>query len=394
MAGATGDINTSHIQNFVMQIRALLEALQGDDDTRIGSIMRNIRDLFDEWRSDSDSVTDGGTLGDQQSADSEYLQTLQANEPQLADATWEEVQRDDGLLEIRASQGGNLALKQLVDLSDTKIWETATNRYTDGTRTEKETVFDDGTSRVDTFAEGLVSTSVKSDAGDAKDWDTIVSEYGEGDLQCTITTFDNGLERTALYDAGQLLAIRQEDALDAIASWTQVDRFYDTAGDLTKQAVLQDDGSARVETYANGARDGLTQFDLADSQVWETRSFVYGADGKAESRLTIYDNADKSLMLYDAGARATRYEEDGDDSETWAYRVTTYLDGTVSSVTTHDAPPPDLPPQGLADPGTENDAFTLWDTLVAGQGVHGDTPPDEPDEPTDPDGDLDDLINT
>ena len=65
---------------------------------------------------------------------------------------------------------------------------------------------------------------------------------------------------------------------------------------------------------------------------WDMLFYRYDADGKVDFRGTVYDDGDMVGLFYEGGALVSRREYDGDGSETWAGRETTYAaDGSVVS---------------------------------------------------------------
>ena len=234
----------------------------------------------------------------------------------------------------------------------------------------------------------------------SKSWDTIDTYYGAtGDLLAQVTRYDNGIVRETEYENGVRARVLQldnpqDDEGTGVKSWTSIETFYDPAGQVEARITNYDDGRLRQDSFENGIRtnteiqdnaygggesqypwtainisydetgkiaakhtiydDGRVKTDSYEDGVrtsstiedrflfnggnydWDQQQFVYAEDGSVASREISYDNGDAVQSVYDNGLRIERSEFDGDGSEAWLGRTTSYnADGSVASTQTY-----------------------------------------------------------
>lgn len=194
---------------------------------------------------------------------------------------------------------------------------------------------------------GLVltdATGVDSTAA----WSTIERTYVAGDQTSRTMTYDDGRISTTTYVDGVVASIAQTDGAQTetnpgAAAWTSIDTLFDSAGNLDQRTTLLDNGRETVVNFTAGVRSAVTITDkgvdvagdgITGTYAWDTIDIVYHDGGEvAASRNAIYDNGDAVLFLYDTAGNVTdRVQYDGDASNAWELRITTYDSEGVPSL--------------------------------------------------------------
>lgn len=220
-----------------------------------------------------------------------------------------------------------------------KAWDQAQTIYdASGQKVGKVTFYDDGRVLSQEWSEGLLSHSLMEDnpgdgTGGAKSWDRIETFFdGAGQASSRITIYDNGSTREDSFQFGQKvssIAIDVEDNTD----WIQSETYYDAFGSRETRTTQYDDGRVTYQTYAFGQlASSITEdapFDFGNGAYdWASRGTIY-ENGERVLSGTTYDNGDGVLKEFAGDMLTFLHERDGDGSEAWLGRTTTYdLDGS------------------------------------------------------------------
>jgi len=225
-----------------------------------------------------------------------------------------------------------------------KAWTTVETQYDpDGTLTARTTQYDNGTSREETFDGGLRSVVTQNDVENVFSWTEITTQYTatSGQLSQRSTRYDDGMERVDFYDSGTLSVVTKVDAPNTTTqsayAWSNIIQFHDNAGQLVSRGTTFDDGMFRGEDFDAGLRTLITEQDFGNTRSWRSIERAFDTDGVIASRRIIDDTLDDTIMFYDSGKRDTRIEMDGNGSDDWQFRITTYdpETDTDNAVTTY-----------------------------------------------------------
>ena len=264
-------------------------------------------------------------------------QSIEKRYTQSGDMPMTIVVADNGVQREDFYENGSRVATRYTDLAGIMLWADVTNFYDEaGTRTEKLTHFDDGRQRQDIFEDGSRIQTIMSDFtdGNAHDWDTIVSDYNEfGVRTAKTTTYDDGSSRVETFANGVRIAEVRHDNGEEV--WDEIETTYSIFGDLEARTITFDSGVERSEGYFNDALVHVLMTDVQDTMDWQTIDRSYDDAGFVDRSETLFDNGDITIFFYEDGLRDIRIELDVDDSEDWMYRVTHYDESGVVEVETY-----------------------------------------------------------
>lgn len=258
---------------------------------------------------------------------------------------------DDGVVNSKTYVSGIVATQTVTDASDAHNYDSIEKVYTDGVLSQNTTVFDNGVSSVIDFdATGVrthVTTTDATGIGSTASWSTVDKTYVDGQMTDHNMVLDDGRQVDKTYAAGVLQSVVMSDDSD-VKGWTSIDKQYDAGGALDLATVVLDNGRTVVTDYDAGVKLSTTVSDtgvdvptdsITGAFNWDTIDIVYHADGKTvASRDVVYDSGDEVLFLFDdTGLVTDRVQFDGDSSNNWEYRVTTFDAVGTATVTLHDA---------------------------------------------------------
>ncbi|MBS1302874.1 hypothetical protein [Loktanella sp. SALINAS62] len=252
---------------------------------------------------------------------------------------------------------GSLGQLVLTDVSGGRNWDTITRDYSATGAMESVTVVrDDGVTTENTFSTttGNRTSSVTTDAtgvDSTADWASIEKTFDlDGNMSQHVRTFDNGSVSTTnyTYTNGELSGVSATQTGSAtgtgIYTASMVKTYAEDSGGALyvnqtthtfsndKQVVrtFAEDGDQATQIQTDISLDG-TGF------KWDSISIVNDDAGRKDSQLITYDSGDEIVVLFDdANAKTARVQFDGDNSNTWEFRVTEYDaagTGTVSYAT-------------------------------------------------------------
>jgi hypothetical protein len=158
-------------------------------------------------------------------------------------------------------------------------------------------------------------------------WEFIETTTDEmGDLVNEHTVYDNGTQKTKLYGELGILTSKTEldsDVGDGVKKWSSRTTEYDTDGNKTSIATAFDDGRMKLDTFGEDGTKSTTVSDQSGDGTafdWSFKETVRDADGKLAMKLTVFDDADITGTLFNAGIKANRLDIDGDNSHSWFAR--------------------------------------------------------------------------
>ncbi|MCB5198051.1 hypothetical protein LGQ03_02245 [Loktanella sp. TSTF-M6] len=302
--------------------------------------------------------TDGadGTAADTRSYDS-IVTTYAADGDRISSVT---TMDNSDTISRTYNEDGSIAQYVRADVSDSKSFATITRDYdADGDLSATTLVKDDGVTSVNSFdtTTGLRTSSVVTDASgtdSTQSWSEVAKTYdAAGNLTQHQTTYDNGNVKSTsyTYTDGELTAVSTTQ--DGPASGTgifvaELSKTYaeDSGGELYLSEVsktLSNDKQV-VQTYAeDGDIASRVTTDISADGTgfkWDMIEIQHDDAGRVDSKLTTYDTGDEILVLFDdANAKTARVQFDGNESNSWQFRVTEYDaegNGTTSYATAAD----------------------------------------------------------
>lgn len=215
--------------------------------------------------------------------------------------------------------------------------------------TERRVIeFDDGVIRDDFYENGQRVRSLQLDNPDSNDdgarnWSRQENFYdSEGTLERRLMNFDNGIEREDFYTNGQRASAVLLDNPDSgdggTQNWSRQENTYDINGDLALRVTDYDNGRIREETYEAGQRASVYWQDNPTSNdggvySWAATFRSFDTNGDVETDVMIFDNGDGEAEYFEDGELTQLLEYDGNESDPWLGRRTTYDDaGDVALV--------------------------------------------------------------
>lgn len=255
--------------------------------------------------------------------------------------------------------GGVLSQAVKTDVDNSATYDTVTMTYNAaGTLASRDVLRDNGvTYETDYNADGARTQTVITDTTDlasplttddkdgmdgAYNWTSINNVYDGDTLVSRTVVFDSGTTRATAYDdtvIGDVILTTTQTQTGGVPDgsefWTDKVTTY-VAGDATTPMFVESSVTTtnlgRVTTIENGTdgvRDSMTITDQGEGPTgafnWDSIAMQYDTDGNMVSRQQVQDSGDQTLRLYDASGDLTdivRY--DGDNSNTWVFRITTF----------------------------------------------------------------------
>ncbi len=243
---------------------------------------------------------------------------------------------DSGLITARYYSEGVLDRTELVDDQvDGGLfnWTSKTNYYSpNGDVTVRETFLDNGVIKVEDFAEGARTQTFQYDnpnsAGDGvMSWEHIETYYDQNGVLSERATFnDNGVLRVDSFTDGVRSQIFQYDnpneAGDGVKSWDRIEAYYDQNGNLTENATFYDNGIFRLTTYVEGQRASVIEEDNPNAagdgvKSWDRIETYFDQNGVKTEKATFYDNGIFKLETYSDGQLVGVQQSDEGDVASW-----------------------------------------------------------------------------
>ena len=270
------------------------------------------------------------------------------------------VMDDTDTIERTYAAGGVIAQVVKTDVDDSSSFETVTMDYDAGGTLASVAILrdDDVTIETDYNAAGQrthavltdttdlaspLTTSPADDMDGAYKWSSIDKVYEDDKLVSQTIVYDDTNEITTLFDdtvTGDVILTTTQSQTgggvpDGSEFWTDKITTY-VAGDsetpmfVESATIVTNLGRTTViENGTDGIRDSMIVTDTGagpnGSFDWSSIEMQYDAAGNMVSRQQVADTGDQTLRLYDASGAVTdivRY--DGDDSNTWVFRITTF----------------------------------------------------------------------
>jgi len=233
-----------------------------------------------------------------------------------------------------------------------KLWDTIDTYYdANGDMAARLTQYDTGIVREEEFDAGTRTRLVQMDNPEdafgtgVKAWDRIETYYDEdGLIGARITTYDDGRVRQDSFENGVRTSTEIQDNAfgsgESQYAWTAINISYDQNGKIAEKSTIYDDGRVRQDRYEDGVRTETTIEDRflfnGGNYDWDTQHLEFAADGSIVSRDVSYDDGDAVQTIYEDGVLVARSEFDGDGSEAWLGRMTTFdEEGAVVSRQTY-----------------------------------------------------------
>ena len=248
-------------------------------------------------------------------------------------------------------------------------WEYKEDIYFRGKLIEEKIGYADGVTLTNKYEKGILLSSIRQDSinnPDLNEWSSIETYYENGSIFARITNFDDGRYKYEAFEGGVLKtsSLRDDPYSEGPGAydWTSIETSYDQNGIIESQHTLYDDARLQIDLYVDGVLTTTTVEDkfLFDggNYDWDEQLFVYNSDGELALSETTYDDGDAVQEIYTDDLLVARSEFDGDNSESWVGRTTTYNeDGRVASTTAYNTYS-DLPADFFVNP-TEDDVFAV-----------------------------------
>ena len=325
-------------------------------DAEGAPIMKSIDYATEVVMQDTDTLdTETGRIGNQ---GWEKITTTYGTDGIITSSTT--VMDDTDTIERSYAAGGILSQTVKTDVDDSSSFQTVTFGYDAGGDLITSTILsdDDVTVETDYDAAGRRTHAVLTDTTDlasplttdpadgmdgAHKWSSIDKVYENDELVSQTIVYDDTNEITTLYDdtvtGDVILTVTQTQTgggvPDGSEFWTDKVTTY-VAGDsetpmfVESMTTVTNLGRTTViENGTDGIRDSMTVTDAGEgpngSFDWTSIEMRYDAAGNMISRQQVADSGDQTLRLYDASGEVTdivRY--DGDNSNPWVFRITTF----------------------------------------------------------------------
>lgn len=248
---------------------------------------------------------------------------------------------DNGLTHTTTYSGGQRNVIYETDDLDVRNWDTRETFYGENNeKMAKVTKFDNGIEQAEEWENDNRSVTRLEDVQDAASWDSIQTYYDENGLRMAkVTTKDNGIVTEEEWDGSNRSVTRINDTQD-VKAWDSIHTYYDQNGIRQAAVTTNDNGIIKTEEWEDGDRIMVRQEDTLDIKNWARIESYYEEGGEIAARETVMDSGDRIIFAYqrDGGQRNFRLDVDGDDSQTWTYRVTEYDDdGANPVVSTYDS---------------------------------------------------------
>ena len=250
------------------------------------------------------------------------------------------VVNDDQTLQVTDYFEGDVTRIIKTDTGNVHNWVSKSEGFYDGERTMSETLFDDGVAVITHYQNGQRSTIDEFDENDARNWDNRTTSYDEnGQVTQKFTEFDSGVIRVEDFLDGARTQTFQYDnpnsAGDGVMAWEHIESYFDQNGVLSERATFNDNGVLRVDSFTDGVRSQIFQYDNPNEagdgvKSWDRIEAYYDQNGNLTENATFYDNGIFRLTTYVEGQRTSVIQEDnpnaaGDGVKSWD-RIEPYFD--------------------------------------------------------------------
>lgn len=361
-ARAWSEIYTSYDENGVIELR---DTVYDNGVLKLEAFEAGVRSST--HRLDNLDEYTGEPTGPSAKSWSEILTNFDEN----GDISYRETAFDNGVSKLEDFNAGVRTSTNLLDNLDeytheptgpsAKLWSEIYIEYDEnGAVDSRETYYDNGVLKIEgNYSDGwsykLELDNVDEDTYEpigpsAKNWSDIYTEYDEnGVIDLRETYFDNGISKMEGFEAGVLVYKLQLDNVDAesgeqygpsVKAWLGIVTEYDLNGVISLRQTYFDNGVAKYEEFAGGVRSAMLQLDniegpVADPEgagvkLWTAIASEFDETGALETRQIEYDSGDVKYLEFEDGNQITNARYDGDDSEEWLARISTYeTDGTL-----------------------------------------------------------------
>ena len=214
------------------------------------------------------------------------------------------------------------------------LWESRTVHYDDdGAMVYRKTKYVDGVQREETFEAGRLTKFEEIDLQSVTPWYRFTTHYDEeGAISTRQIIYDDNVERTDTYEEGALVQRIDHDGFGG-RSWYERRSFFDETGNLARREIDSDNGISTTDYYVDGQRRVTQKTDTGDVKSWDTILRNYDTFGDLLTVETTYDDGDVHVLV---GEDNSRVLFDGNDSHSWAFKVTTFDQDNAKTVTTYD----------------------------------------------------------
>ena len=218
---------------------------------------------------------------------------------------------DDTHEEFGTYEDGVLVQTYVVDTGSAFTYSNKNITYDEtGNIAEIGTVFDDYTRLTSTFVDGNLVNTLSRDGfydspylslGDIHDWQSVSTNYDvNGSITDITTVYD---DQTYTFDVFDVAGTK---------NWTETRTSFDAAGTMEKKAIVFDAGVREIQTFQDGVRSGISQYDNVDASTGEA-----SADGGARNWTEIHTAFDTAGVIvtreaiFDTGVRKIETFENG-----------------------------------------------------------------------------------
>ncbi|MFZ3585278.1 hypothetical protein ACOI1H_24590 [Loktanella sp. DJP18] len=278
---------------------------------------------------------------------------------------------DDTDTVVRTYAGGVLSQVVKTDVNDDSTNETVTATYNASGKIVTSEVLrdDDVTVTFDYDADGKVIQTLTVDTTDTASpettsetdkvdgeyaWKSVGKTIADGNVVSQTVVYDDDRSVTSVYDdtviGDVIMTVTQTQTGAVLAGefWTDKVTTY-VAGDAITPRFVESSVTTTnlgrvtvIENGNDGVRDSMLVTDEGAGTTgafnWDSIATHYNASGDMVSRLQVQDSGDQALRLYDDAGKLTDVVlYDGDNSNNWEFRVTTYDAAGAPSTSLADA---------------------------------------------------------
>lgn len=224
------------------------------------------------------------------------------------------------------------------DTLDQFIWNRIiTTREETGTVLDRRWEYDDGTVKEEQFVEGILSFSRMTDAitnPTANAWMSIDKYYdGGGSLVALETIYDDGTVRIDQFANGLRTQTTQYDSLSApqTNSWEEIETYYDENGQVLANVTTFDNGTIKEKLYDAGGLTQISLYDPLNAVSWDTIDSYYTDNAELLARVRVMDTGVITEELFENGTISRIQSSDQNDVFGFDMR-TTYFDETGQKI--------------------------------------------------------------
>jgi len=173
--------------------------------------------------------------------------------------------------------GQVLASRLVEDVNDTRGWESLRTEYAANGVSIVRTIVreDDQDVFTNEFETGVLKRQLVEDGSDTRGWSSFERKFQSGVLVETTETADSGNTTVSTYVGGVLTTRLVTDVAQINPTIASTTRHFDSAGNLTSQIVLLDDGNRWTTVF--GTERVLTLADLNNNESFASQSYTYAA---------------------------------------------------------------------------------------------------------------------